>query len=509
MGIFRQFPYSNFHEMNLDWLLNHMDEMVEEWEKYRANLDSDIATIKDFIKFFEGWTGEKISDSVFEWLEAHPEAITMNWFVTPQMFGAVADGTTDDKTAFETAINSGKQVIIPPGNYYLSDTIFSDDSVIYKNNGTYTNKTVLTSKIISDTTPVVGAMPDMNLSSLGMKGIQSATFNTKKRRLVLGTHLSYANDTPILVEIEPWNSTVLNHVESTALGHVNDMTYNSRTNKIYVVSGNEDEIIPVNADNLTITNAVYSDIGESLKEISYDEVNDIYFVRSQSGVYVLDNEFRTIKLFISEEPKLNEYPYRDIQGAYYQGSTIYDSQFITLYWLWGTAGSTSYARLAQYNYADASIKRMYDVVETLSDCEPETIVRIDDELYILSYINESLAIRRLMINDTTLSVTNNSIGYAVSVTSAPAGATITAISLLCNENTAHIEFSIRFDETWTVGTSKGFRINISGLNGFVYGWSGETLIVGYVNNNEVSMRAFCTDGVATWNATMRGNLIRM
>ena len=49
MGIYRNFPYSNFHEMNLDWMLNHMSEMVEEWEKYRANLDSDIATIKDFI----------------------------------------------------------------------------------------------------------------------------------------------------------------------------------------------------------------------------------------------------------------------------------------------------------------------------------------------------------------------------------------------------------------------------------------------------------------------------
>ena len=509
MGIFRQFPYSNFHEMNLDWLLNHMNEMVEEWNNYRANLDSDIATIKDFIDFFEGWTGEQISDSVFEWLETHPEAITMNWFVTPQMYGAVADGTTDDKTAFESAINSGKQVIIPPGNYYLSDTIFSDDSVIYKDNGTYTNKTVLTSKIISDTAPVVGAMPDMNLASLGMKGIQSATFNTRKRRLVLGTHLSYANDTPILVEIEPWNSTVLNHVESTALGHVNDMTYNSRTNKIYVVSGNEDEIIPVNADNLTITNAVYSDIGESLKEISYDEVNDIYFVRSQSGVYVLDNEFRTIKLFISEAPELNEYPYRDIQGAYYQGSTIYDSQFITLYWLWGTAGSTSYARLAQYNYADASIKRMYDIAETLSDCEPETIVNIDDELFILSYINESLAIRKVIINDTTLSATNNSIGYAVRVVSPAPGITINSISLLCNDTDAFLQFNIHFDENWTVGTSKGFTINIGGLNGILMGWSGETLLMGYVANNICTLRAFCANGVADWNALIRGYLVRM
>ena len=508
MGIFRQFPYSNFHEMNLDWLLNHMNELVEEWNRYRENLDSDIATIKDFIDFFEGWTGEQISDSVFEWLESHPEAITMNWFVTPQMFGAKADGVTDDLTAFETAINTGKQVIIPEGNYYLSDTIFSDDSIIYKDYGTYTDNTVLISKTISETPLVVGALPDMNLASLNMKGIQSATFNTKKRRVVLGTHLSFDNDIPILVEIEPWNPTVFNHVESPSLGHVSDMTYNSKTNKIYVVTGGVDEIIPVNADNLALSAPIHSNTGEILDEISYDEINDIYFVRSQNGLYVLNNEFEQIKKLWTTVPEIDNYPYRDIQGAWFQGSTFFRSQFISVYWLWGTAGSTSFARLAQYNYANADIKRIYDIAETLTDCEPETIINIDDELYVLSYINESLAIRKIIVNASETPI-YNSIGYSIAPTGQPDGATISGMSLLCNENTAHLEFTVKAEGDWAKGLSKSFGVNIAGLTGIIMGWSAETLIMAYVNNNQIEMRTFASDLPDQWSAVIRGNVIRI
>lgn len=508
MGIFRQFPYSNFHEMNMDWLLKNWKKLSEEWEKYKTTIDTEINELDAFKEFFEAWIGDNISDSVFEWLESHPDAVTMNWFVTPQMYGAKADGVTDDLTAFNAAIASGKQVIIPEGSYYLSETIFSDDSIIYKDSGTYVDKTVLISKVVSETTPIVGAYPDMNLAAMGMKGIQSATFNTKKRRVVLGAHLSYAHDLPIIVEIEPWNPTVFNQVESPALGHVSDMTYNSRTDMIYVVSGNINEIIPVNADNLAVSSPIYTDIGEALDELSYDEINNIYFARTQSGLYVLDNEFRKIKRLWASVPEIDNYPYRDIQGAWFQGSTFYHSQFISCYWLWGTAGSTSFARLAQYNYADASIKRMYDVAEILSDCEPEALLTIDDDLYILSYINESLAIRRVVPNATEMP-TLNSIGYSIINTGNPEGASILGISLLCNENTAHLEFEVRAEGTWPAGLSQSFNINIAGLTGIAMGWSAGSLIMAYVNNNTVEMRVFGDDFPDQWSALIRGNLVRM
>ena len=57
--------------------------------------------------------------------------------VTPQDFGAAADGSTDDLAAFDSAtaaaVASGKNLVIPPGTYYLSDTwsITDDDLVVF------------------------------------------------------------------------------------------------------------------------------------------------------------------------------------------------------------------------------------------------------------------------------------------------------------------------------------------------------------------------------------------
>lgn len=45
MGIFQQFPYSNFHEFNLDQIIKIMKEMQTEWE----NTKTEWASYKDFI----------------------------------------------------------------------------------------------------------------------------------------------------------------------------------------------------------------------------------------------------------------------------------------------------------------------------------------------------------------------------------------------------------------------------------------------------------------------------
>ena len=44
-------------------------------------------------------------------------------YVTPQMYGAVADGLTDDSDALQSAIDSGFPVFLPAGEYYISKAI--------------------------------------------------------------------------------------------------------------------------------------------------------------------------------------------------------------------------------------------------------------------------------------------------------------------------------------------------------------------------------------------------
>lgn len=49
-----------------------------------------------------------------------------NEYVTPQMYGAKGDGTTDDTAAFQAAINSGRNIFVPLSNgqrYLITDTL--------------------------------------------------------------------------------------------------------------------------------------------------------------------------------------------------------------------------------------------------------------------------------------------------------------------------------------------------------------------------------------------------
>lgn len=73
MGIFQQFPYSNFHEFNLDQIIKIMREMQDEWEDTKA----EWASYKDFI------------DNYFENLNLDVE--TEN-----ALRRLIADGTLDD-----------------------------------------------------------------------------------------------------------------------------------------------------------------------------------------------------------------------------------------------------------------------------------------------------------------------------------------------------------------------------------------------------------------------------
>ena len=43
--------------------------------------------------------------------------------VTPQMFGAIGDGLTDDTKAIQDAINSGQNVVFPQGTYYITSEV--------------------------------------------------------------------------------------------------------------------------------------------------------------------------------------------------------------------------------------------------------------------------------------------------------------------------------------------------------------------------------------------------
>ena len=126
MGIFRNFPYTNFHEMNLDWLLNTMKELKASWDSFTVN-----------------WQKE-IQENIYNWLDLHPEATTtvqdgslteakftnelklktLKEYITPEMCGAVGDGITDDTEALQTMLNDGRTCYVPSKTYAISSPLY-------------------------------------------------------------------------------------------------------------------------------------------------------------------------------------------------------------------------------------------------------------------------------------------------------------------------------------------------------------------------------------------------
>lgn len=68
---------------------------------------------------------EKFSNTVISTLE----------YVTPQMYGADGDGTTEDSTAIQRALDSGKPVVFPTGTYVCRNVYRTDDTILLGCNG--------------------------------------------------------------------------------------------------------------------------------------------------------------------------------------------------------------------------------------------------------------------------------------------------------------------------------------------------------------------------------------
>lgn len=85
MGIFQQFPYSNFHEMNLDQIIKIMREMQDEWE----NTKTEWASYKEFIdNYFENLD---VSDEIRTVLYAMAADGTLNNISNPIIIQTVTD----------------------------------------------------------------------------------------------------------------------------------------------------------------------------------------------------------------------------------------------------------------------------------------------------------------------------------------------------------------------------------------------------------------------------------
>lgn len=108
MGLFNQFPYTNFHELNLDWILGQMKNV----EGYVKNIEGII-----------GETTREMIENLYEkGLLTTPYNIISN--------GADNTGVKDASTIIQTVLDKFKICFIPNGTYRVEKPIMIDSGML-------------------------------------------------------------------------------------------------------------------------------------------------------------------------------------------------------------------------------------------------------------------------------------------------------------------------------------------------------------------------------------------
>ena len=148
MAFFDKYPYTDFHELNLDWILSTIKSIVEDMKlfknlssiKYADPIDWNITTqyapstividpgsLIAYLSLQAVPAGILITDSDY-WLKVLDIIdITKRVYMTPEIFGAKGDGITDDTAAINECLENCRFVILK-NKYYING------EVILKNN---------------------------------------------------------------------------------------------------------------------------------------------------------------------------------------------------------------------------------------------------------------------------------------------------------------------------------------------------------------------------------------
>ena len=106
MGFINQFPYSDFHEMNLDWLLSEMKRVANQLNDYEAANSVSYEGLWDITKQYKKWT--VVLDNHSHWMYISTQAVPtgiditneLYWMlVTPYKIDTVFDNTSYDAIA--------------------------------------------------------------------------------------------------------------------------------------------------------------------------------------------------------------------------------------------------------------------------------------------------------------------------------------------------------------------------------------------------------------------------
>ena len=334
-------------------------------------------------------------------------------FVTPQMFGAKGNGTTDDTAAFEAALASGERVVVPMATYKLTQVLWTDDSVLANNSGTYITKPLIVSKAVRDSAPVERFIKQFNASgSHAVLHLRGACYDSYRNRIVAAyvtarnEYVADESAADLVIKVYDSNFSEVSGSGNTITGMActGGICYNSKLDKICVATGTANAQIKL-LDPVTFTVSSTQNFTDPdndygcARQIAYDDANDIYYV-----LYDNDGDLNTLTISGDFTESLNDClldPWNDLieaigvtaaTGAFYvHGGIVYKEQFLQLI-ISGPEYSGEYGcngtYICQYNYESRELKKVYRIgTNYYKGEEPRTLVNVNGKVYCLSNIS--------------------------------------------------------------------------------------------------------------------------
>lgn len=139
-------------------------------------------------------------------------------FVTPQMFGAKGDGLTNDTVAFKNALATGKQLVIPYGNYLLDYLVVDGHTIIGldKKNCILTPTSVNGNFIYNVDKTNFFSLENLTIDFKNSERLQGDGINIKAIKCYIkNVHVNYPPSNGIFIETDAGNYADPNYNLST------------------------------------------------------------------------------------------------------------------------------------------------------------------------------------------------------------------------------------------------------------------------------------------------------
>lgn len=217
--------------------------------------------------------------------------------------------------------------------------------------------------------------------------LQSATYNPVKNRVVLGFNLYDTQTDSLLVEMTQDFSEVLAGYEYTGttngLYHCNDMTYCSKTEKIYVALCDVPGIGIINATTMQKETVVYfnSFNNPCFTQISYDAENDVLYLGNSYSIYIGNiSSDGTLNItgskYISSEGTPLPIGVPHNFNSNLQGSNIINGEFARLWSMGEVSRKSTASRIDFPTFSEGEPARFIDLPTRHRDQEAEAFVTV-------------------------------------------------------------------------------------------------------------------------------------